>query len=143
MVVRDNLYEFLRYVMVGGIAFLVDAGMLVLGREVVFTGMPANTNLLLSTILGFLFGLTINYLLSQWVVFRKPEQRALGWRSSAFIKFGIVGLIGLGLTALGMFIGVRLVGDKGFRYVFVKSMVAGLVLIWNYAGKKMFVYKGK
>ena len=51
------MFEFFRYVIVGGIAFLVDAGMLVLGREVLFSGMRANTNLLLSTILGFIFGL--------------------------------------------------------------------------------------
>jgi putative flippase GtrA len=137
------MFEFFRYVIVGGIAFLVDAGMLVLGREVLFSGMRANTNLLLSTFLGFIFGLITNYLLSQWIVFRKPEQRALGWRRSAFIGFTVVGLIGLGLTAVGMFIGVRSVGDKGFRYVLVKIVVTAIVLIWNYAGKKIFVYKGR
>lgn len=140
---KENLPEFFRYVIVGGIAFLVDAGILIFGREVLFTSLDARTNLLLSTVLGFLFGLTCNYFLSQWFVFRKPEQRVLGWRRSAFFMFAAVGLVGLGLTALGMYLGVAIVGDRGFRYVLVKIVVAGLVMVWNYAGKKIVVYKGK
>ena len=52
----------------------------------------------------------------------------------------MVGLIGLGLTELGMYVGVFVFN---WHYIVTKILVAALVLVWNYIGRKLFVFKGK
>ncbi|MDI9469457.1 MAG: GtrA family protein [Bacillota bacterium] len=136
--------EFLRYTVVGGISFLVDLGVIYLVREHVFGGARNDAvRLGISVALGFLAGLLVNYLLSQLFVFTAPGQQERGRSVSAFARYAIIGIIGLGLTELLMLIGVRLVGDHGLRYLIVKAFVAGIVLIWNYAGRRLWIYQEK
>lgn len=135
--------EFLRYAIVGGVSFLTDTGVMVLSREVIFSPLRESTlGLFLSVAAGFLAGLTVNYFLSQFFVFISEEQKMYGRNLGAFIRFAIIGLIGFGLTELGMYLGVLAVGQQGYKYVLVKCVVAGIVLIWNYLGRKFWVYKG-
>ena len=61
----------------------------------------------------------------------------------AFLIYAAVGIVGFGLTELGMWLGVKIVGSAGLWYVLVKCFVAGVVLIWNYVGRKVFVYREK
>lgn len=138
--VLSVLSEFVRYAIVGGIAFLVDTGVLVFFREIVFKSNGRELIMAVSVAFGFLAGLTVNYILSLIVVFRSPEQRKRGKRVTAFITFALVGLVGLGLTELGMYIGVKIVGSQGLWYLLIKCFVAGIVLIWNYTGKKILVF---
>ena len=52
-------------------------------------------------------------------------------------------MIGLGLTELLTVIGTILISDSGFLYLVLTCFVKGVVLIWNYVGRKIFVYKEK
>lgn len=141
---KTLIAEFLRYAVVGGISFLADAGVMTLVKKLVFKHEDGfGWGMALCVALGFVTGLLVNYLLSRLFVFRADEQRVLGRGIVPFLLYTAVGLIGFGLTELGMWLGVSLVGSEGFRYVFVKCGVAGLVLIWNYMGRKIFVYRGK
>lgn len=136
--------EFLRYAVVGGISFLVDLGVIYLIREQVFGGARDDSpGLAVSVALGFFAGLLVNYVLSQLFVFTAPGQQERGRSFSAFARYAIIGLIGLGLTELLMLIGVRLAGDHGLRYLIVKVFVAGIVLIWNYLGRRLWIYQEK
>ena len=74
-------------------------------------------------------------------MFNRPGQQEMGKSVGAFLIFGVVGLIGLALTELGMMLGVGLLGDKFLLPV--KIVVAGIVMVWNYLGRKIFVYGGK
>ncbi len=134
---KQLLFEFMRYVIVGGVAFVVDAGVMTLTKEL------AHWHLAVCVALGFAAGLLANYLLSAIFVFRTAEQKERSHRVVAFLIYATVGVIGLGLTELGMFIGVSIVGSDGFWYVLVKCFVAGVVLVWNYIGRKIFVYHGR
>lgn len=134
--------EFLRYAVVGGIAFLFDAGTLVFWREIIFKGDGSEAVMAISVAAGFTIGLIINYLLSLALVFKSAEQQKKGKTVKAFVIFVVIGLIGLGLTELGMYIGVKIVGSDGFWYLLIKCFVAGVVLVWNYIGRKIFVFKG-
>lgn len=136
--------EFLRYAVVGGISFLADLGVMTLAKELLFkTEEGFGIGLALCVALGFVSGLAVNYLLSCAFVFRSAEQRTLGRGIVPFLLYTAVGVIGFFLTELGMYLGVSLIGSEGFRYALVKCVVAGLVLVWNYVGRKIFVYKGK
>ncbi|MBQ9947237.1 MAG: GtrA family protein [Oscillospiraceae bacterium] len=130
------LKEFIRYVIVGGISFLVDWGVLALLKEFVFRG-GAPWELFLCTALGFVAGLITNYILSLVFVFKSGENKSDGKSVKGFIVFTLVGIIGLGLTELGMYTGVYLLH---LHYMFTKIVVAGLVLVWNYVGRKIFVF---
>lgn len=129
-------WEFFRYALVGGIAFLVDSGTLTLFQELILTG-GTKPELFVSTAAGFIAGLAVNYVLSVIFVFKKAENKNSAKGVRAFIIFAVVGVIGLGLTELGMYAGVYLLK---WHYLITKILVAALVLIWNYAGRKIFVF---
>ncbi|MCK9247070.1 MAG: GtrA family protein [Anaerolineaceae bacterium] len=140
---RAVALEFIKYVFVGGLAFLVASGIMIFFREIVFLADASRITLLISVAIGFLAGLVFNFFLSHLLVFNSRQQRARGNNLKGFVIYSLIGLIGLALTEAGMLAGVALVGHVGFRYVLVKCFVAGLVLIWNYAARKIFVYKGE
>ena len=54
-----------------------------------------------------------------------------------------LGIIGLGLTQLLTILGTFIISDSGFLYLVLTCFVKGVVLIWNYVGRKIFVYKEK
>ena len=140
---NNIIYEFLRYCVVGGIAFVVDTGVLAFSREIIFRGNIGETVMAVSVAAGFIAGLTVNYILSIFLVFKTAGQQKKIRTIKAFIGFALIGLIGLGLTELLMYLGVKIVGSAGFWYLLVKCFVAGAVLIWNYIGRKIFVFKGE
>ena len=144
-----QVVEFLKYCVVGGIAFVADTASLMLFYHFVFGEFSfdllflhiADGRTAAATAVGFLVGLVVNYVLSVLFVFNRPGQQEKGKSVGAFLVFGVVGLIGLALTELGMMLGVGLLGDRFLLPV--KIVVAGIVMVWNYLGRKIFVYGGK
>lgn len=130
------ILEFLRYVVVGGIAFLADFGALVGAQELFFKQF--SWGLYAATVVGFIVGLAVNYFLSLLFVFVSAKDRGKGRSVAAFLIFGIIGLVGLGLTELGMWIGVALLA---WNYMVVKVLVTGAVLMWNYLGRKLIIFR--
>ena len=139
---KPLIYEFMQYAVVGGISFLVDIGALVLSRELIFRS-TAEWVLAISTAIGFICGLAANYLLSMLFVFTGEEHKKETKTLRAAVIYAAVGVIGFVLTELGMMLGVMIAGSDSFWYIPIRCVVAGLVLVWNYAGRKIFVYKGK
>ena len=132
-------YEFLRYVLVGGSAFVIDIGILYLARTYLFQSL-ATTGILLATACGFIAGLVYNYTLSIIFVFKNAVETAKAHKIRSFVVFTVIGIIGLVLTELMMFAGVRIAGER--FYLAVKIVTAGVVLLWNYIARKVFVFKG-
>jgi putative flippase GtrA len=141
--------EFIRYCIVGGIAFLVDAGVLALFYYIFFKNIDASIfgnidlRITLATACGFIAGLIANYILSIIFVFNNDKQKSKN-NAKAFLIYVIVGVIGFALTEFGMHLG-KAIFDKSYdTYMpLVKVVVAGIVLVWNYIGRKIFVYKGE
>jgi putative flippase GtrA len=96
---------------------------------------------LCATALGFLAGLIYNYILSTVFVFKKIDENAKKHRARSFIMFAAIGIIGLGLTELCMYAGIRLFGRQ--YYLVIKTLTAALVLMWNYIARKMLIFKGE
>lgn len=133
---KNLVFEFLRYAVVGGIAFLADFGALV-GAQELFLRQYA-WGVYAATIVGFVVGLSVNYFLSLVYVFTSPKDLSKGRNVGAFLIFGVVGIVGLGLTELGMWLGVELLGCN---YMVVKVFTTGAVLVWNYLGRKILVFR--
>lgn len=151
------VYEFLRYGVVGGIAFLADFGSLYLAKEYIFTNQ-LTYGIYLATALGFVVGLIVNYSLSLKFVFIQAKDQGKGRDLKSFVIFAIIGIIGLALTELGMYLGcdlfkshldnlLTLIGNNlgcdlvKFGYLLVKCVVTAIVLLWNYVGRKIIIFR--
>lgn len=119
--------EFVQYVAVGGIAFLVDWFLLTRGISWLHLAYPV------ATALGFCAGLITNYTLCVFWVWRGARKQT----PKDFMVFTMIGLVGLGITELGMWIGI---GLAGFGVSPVKIVVAGVVLFWNFILRKFLVF---
>lgn len=119
--------EFVQYVGVGGLAFLVDISLLTLGIS------WGHLDYRVATALGFCAGLITNYTLCVVWVWRGAHKQTF----KDFLAFAIIGVAGLGITELGMWIGV---GLAGFSAQPVKVVMTGVVLFWNFILRKFLVF---
>lgn len=129
--------EFMRYLVVGGSAFVVDFGVLYLTKTFLFDSM-GNTGILLATAIAFIAGLLFNYVFSILFVFEQAGNKIKGKEAKAFALFALIGVIGLGLTQLGMYLGITIF-DPAY-YLVVKAIVAIVVLFWNYIARKVLIF---
>ncbi|MDR2733145.1 MAG: GtrA family protein [Spirochaetota bacterium] len=136
---KQLIYEFLRYVLVGGFAFGVDILVLYLTRTFLFQDM-GHDGILLATAFGFIAGLTVNYILSFLFVFRQIDENVQRHKIRAFVLFALIGVIGLLITEFCMYAGINLFGEE--YYLFTKVITAVIVLLWNYIARKLLIFKG-
>lgn len=145
---NNTFIQFFRSLFVGGIATVADFGIMIIFRELVGTSEA------LAAVFGFIAGLTVNYIVSTFWVFSKAKVKN---RVFDFIAFGVIGIIGLGLTQLiiapfsmegifgeGYFVknetfGALLPADK--YYIAGKLVATVLVYIWNFCARKFILYR--
>ena len=141
---KKTLFEMFRYFIVGGLSAVVDILGLTFVIEIIFNSKKNPLNMAIGTAAGFILGLICNYLLSMVFVFTNEAQKKQNEnKKQTFAIFALVGVIGLFLTEIFMYIGMMICSKEGFWYVLLSCFVKGIVLIWNYVGRKVFVYKGK
>lgn len=128
--------EFIRYALVGGISFLADFGTLTLFEELIF-GQTTDWKIFISTAVGFIVGLVVNYILSLIFVFRAQDNKNSGRSVGDYLIFALVSIIGLGITEGFMHLGVNVIG---VHYMIIKIVAAGIVLVWNYLGRKILIF---
>jgi putative flippase GtrA len=121
--------QLLRYTAVGGVAFAVDFGSLFLLTE--FGGL----HYLLSAVFAFGLGLLTNYLLSVAWVFNR---RTLSSRGMEFLVFGLIGVLGLGLNEVVLWV---LTEGAGFHYLLSKAGAAVVVFLWNFFARKLSLFR--
>lgn len=120
--------QFLRYLVVGGIAFVVDFGCLFTITEAL------GVHYLLSASIAFMAGLATNYVLSiTWVFDTRRSQNGI----LEFAVFAGIGIIGLGLNALIMWVFTDLML---FHYLQSKIVSTAVVLLWNFLARKLLLF---
>jgi len=125
----DNTFiQLFRYGIVGGIAYLVDFGLLFFLTEE--GGLPY----LLSAAISFLAGLTTNYLLSIFWVFKT---RSMENRMAEFSVFAFIGLVGLGFNELFLWVFTSLMG---WYYLVSKLAATPLVFLWNFFARRFTLF---
>lgn len=125
----EGLHEFIRYVVASAIALLVDAGLLWLLTDF------GQISYLLSGAIAFTAGLTVVYLFSVYWVF---EARAVESRSAEFLIFAMIGLVGLGLNEVVLYV---LTGTFGLFYLVSKAASVVVVFSWNFAARKWLLFR--
>lgn len=125
---NNTLLQLLRYTFVGGFAFLIDFGTLFFLTEYV------NIHYLVSAGMAFTLGLIVNYFLSvKWVF----NSRAMENRLLEFLLFASIGLIGLGLNELFLWI---LTDILVIYYLISKIITTFIVYFWNFFARKIILF---
>ena len=127
---KNSALQFFRYVFVGGIATVADWGILYLLTSV------AGIHHLVSAVISFLAGLTVNFALSKLFVFKADEARINA--SAEFIGYGLIGAAGLGITEAIMFV---MTDRLAVHYMISKMTATAIVLVWNYLARKKIIYR--
>ena len=125
---RDRLMEIFRFVINGGLSFVVDFGLLYLLTDIF------HVNYLLSAGISFTASVIFNYILCVKWVFKGAEEQ------DAKSKLIFVGssVIGLGLNEILMWLFVSIFG---LHYLLAKIIATGIVMIWNYVAKRWALVK--
>jgi putative flippase GtrA len=121
--------QFFRYIFVGGAAFIVDFVSLFIFTDIF------GVYYLISAAIAFILGLVANYALSINWVFNK---RTLENRWSEFTIFAVIGIIGLGLNELIIWLFTDYVG---LYYLISKIIAAALILFWNFFARKFTLFR--
>jgi len=120
--------QLLKYACVGGLAFIFDWIVLFSVTDIM------KMHYLWGATAGFICGTVINYFLSVSWVFRN---RSITSRYVEFVIFTIIGVIGLGLNDLIMYL---LTGVGGLLYLQSKLIAVGVVFFWNYYARKFGLF---
>lgn len=145
---NNTFIQFFRSIFVGGVATVADMAVLILFRELFKCSES------LSAVLGFIAGVTVNYIICTFWVFSKAKVKN---RLLDFLAFCVIGIIGLGLTELiiapfslkGIFGEGILVSNSVFGdliptdkyYIIGKLIAIVLVYIWNFCARKFILYR--
>jgi putative flippase GtrA len=137
---NDNVFvQFFRSVFVGGLATLVDLGVF----YVLAIKFHLHPNL--ATTISFIFGLIVNYYLTQlWVFSYTPDSLA-----KSFSIFTIIGVVGLLLNNFLLYIMINyriLASALGMKdldniKITAKIIATFIVFIWNFGARKYFIFR--
>jgi putative flippase GtrA len=146
---KDILLEIFRFLLVGGIATIGDYVVFYLFNIVLLKQINPVVNSAISTTLGFITGLLINWFLSKFV-FKNVTDNQMHSKM-VFTKYVILSLLGFLLTLIVM-TATTPIHDKlvlsvfglftfQFWKLFFKVLMTLIVLVLNYLGRKFFVFK--
>lgn len=124
---ENSFIQFFRYIFVGGFAFLADAFSLWF--------CEIYMHYMISAAVGFIIGLIVNYLLSTCFVF--GESAKVKNKLKEFAVYALIGIMGLALTEIIMYF---LTDICNFYFMLSKIAAAVIVLLWNFAARKVILY---
>ncbi len=120
--------QILKFGVVGGLAFLIDYGLLYVLTE--FVGI----HYLISSVISFTVSLIFNYILSIKWVFDVTKKQTV----KEITIFVILSVIGLGINQVVMYVGSDLLH---VYYMLTKIVATAIVMVWNFVTRKIFIEK--
>lgn len=155
---KELLLEIIRFLIVGVIATVCDYATFCLFDAVVFPLFPINNDawrtvfLCISTALGFVVGLILNWVLSVRFVFLAVKGKEKTRSGKKFTLFSVIALVGFVLTEIGVVVLVAVFPEiplfgktslfgTGWEKWLAKCIMTCIVLVWNYLARKFFVFR--
>ncbi len=129
--IKNNklLMQIMKFVIVGGIATVIDFAVLVLLKEVF--GIKA----VIANVISFTVSLIYNYIASvKWVFDVNKEQD----KKTQFIVFVVLSIIGLGINTFIVWLCDAVLK---IYYLVGKVVATALVMIFNFITRKIFLEK--
>ena len=162
---KDNLWELVKFLITGVVCAAADGATMLL-FQMLCAELNPNLNYAISVLAGFLVGVTLNYILSTFWVFKGKQDRSVTKSQKFIILFILFSAVAYGLSfgtytlcgvitekASGLVIadvGIDYIlkftfwGDALFWLFFLAFFLKTLVgLIWNYFTRKYILYKRK
>ncbi len=127
MDIKGLLGQFLKFAGVGGVAFLVDYGVLMLLSQMV------GWNALLSSAISYVVSVVFNYYASMHFVFKRRDD--LSRRRELFL-FVALSLVGLLINSVIMGVGTAALGNGALAVTCVKAVSTVVVALWNFWSRK-------
>ena len=127
--IKTVFVQFVKFGLVGCITFVIDYVLMIVLTE--FTPIVY----IASCGISYTVATIVNYLLSLRFVFRAGDPRERNLLKEG-IFFVILGLIGLGLTELIMYITVETIG---IFYALAKILATCIVSVYNFISRKMLL----
>ncbi len=124
---RNIFKQFMKFGLVGFLAFLIDFGVMVFLTE------AFGINPVVSATVSFVVSVLFNYLASMRFVFSRRDD--IG-RFCEFTTFIVLSVIGLLINDALMWAGTELVY---IDYRIVKIFATGVVMVWNFVTRKIFL----
>ncbi len=128
---KKLLAQFMKFGVVGVIAFVIDYGLLALLTELF------GVNYLVSATISFTASVVFNYAASMRYVFTHKEGMS---RRREFTIFFVLSVIGLLINNGCMWAGVELLG---VHYLLTKIVATAIVMVWNFLTRKIFLDAGE
>ena len=124
---KKLIAQFMKFGIVGVIAFVIDYGVMIFLTEVF--GVPY----LISTTISFVVSVIFNYFASMRLVFKRKDDMS---RRREFIIFIVLSVCGLGINDLLMWL---MVDSLYIDYRLSKIVVTVVVAVWNFVTRKIFL----
>lgn len=124
---KKLINQILKFGVVGGIAFVIDYGILFLLAKVI------GLNELISAAISFIISLTFNYFLSTKWVFEAKKQTP-----KEVIIFVLLSVVGLGINEVLIYLGTK---KLGIDVMIVKLFATAIVMIYNFITRKLILEK--
>jgi hypothetical protein len=124
---KKLINQILKFGVVGGIAFVIDYGILFLLAKVI------GLNELISAEISFIISLTFNYFLSTKWVFDAKKQTP-----KEVIIFVLLSVVGLGINELLIYLGTK---KLGIDVMIVKLFATAIVMVYNFITRKLIIEK--
>ena len=144
---KQLFFEIFRFLLVGGLATVLDY----VTAYVLKIALEGNWyEAIVSNTVGHVVGLLVNYFLSVLFVYKQVKDKNQTKTFKAFMLFVLVDIIGLIATII-----VMAIQGKYFPEVYInifnhdfdvvwlacKCVMTLVCLIWNYIGRKKFIFK--
>ncbi len=124
---KENIYQLIKFIIVGAVNFLVDFGILTLLNKVF--GWP----LMISNTISYSCGVINSFMLNQYWTFKQKHK----FLSSRFAVFILINLLSLGVNNLA----VHILGNLyGLSNIWAKLIATVFSFTVNFAGNKLLVF---
>lgn len=123
------VYQIFRYILSGGVAFIIDFSILWFFTEIV------DFHYLVSSVIANTVGLIVTYIFSiRWIF----DSRSVKNRIVEFIIFALIGVIGILLTIFFMWLITDIIG---ISYLISKIITVGFVAVIGFIFKKYILFR--
>ena len=131
---RKLIEQFLKFGVVGTIAFCIDYGVLMLLSQ------AFDVDPVLSDAVSFCVSVVFNYMASMRYVF---THRADMSRSREFAVFIVLSAVGLVINEACMAAGVAVLGTSALMVTVTKLFATAVVMVWNFFSRKKWLDGGE